>query len=85
MTTDFFGRLSELEIKDTINIIVENKQYTYIIYDIFEAEEDDISVLKNNKYFELTLVTCNNINKKRLIVKSYRIEYWKKWILVVKY
>lgn len=75
MTTDFFGRLSELEIKDTINIIIDDKKYTYTIYDIFEADEDDISVLKNNKYYELTLVTCNNINKKRLIVKSYRIEY----------
>lgn len=70
----FFGRLSELEIKDTITILsLDNKEYTYIVYDIFETEGDDTSVLKNNNYYELTLVTCNNLNKKRLIVKSYRI------------
>lgn len=69
----FFSRLSELEIKDKIKIItLDNKEYTYIIYDIFETENDDISVLKNNNNYELTLVTCNNLNKKRLIVKSYR-------------
>lgn len=70
----FFGRLSELKIKDTIKIIsLDNKEYNYIIYDIFETEENDTSVLKNNRYYELTLITCNNINKKRLVIKSYRI------------
>lgn len=70
----FFGRLSELEIKDKIKILsLDNKEYTYTIYDIFETEADDMSVLKSNKYYELTLITCNNINKKRLVVKSYRI------------
>lgn len=70
----FFGRLSELEIKDKIKILsLDNKEYTYTIYDIFETEADDMSVLRSNKYYELTLITCNNINKKRLVVKSYRI------------
>ena len=70
----FFGRLSELEIKDKITIYsLDNKEYTYTIYDIFETDNNDLSVLKNNNYYELTLVTCNNINNKRLIVKSYRI------------
>lgn len=70
----FFGRLSELEIKDTITIVsLDSKEYKYTVYDIFETDETDTSVLKNNKYYELTLITCNNINKKRLIVKSYRI------------
>lgn len=69
----FFGRLSELEIKDKIVILsLDNIKYTYTVYDIFETEENDISVLRNNKYHELTLITCNNVNKKRLIVKSYR-------------
>lgn len=69
----FFGRLSELEIKDTITIVtLDNKKYKYTVYDIFETDENDISVLKNNKCYELTLITCTNINKKRLIVKSYR-------------
>lgn len=70
----FFGRLSKLEIKDEIKILtLDNKEYSYIVYDIFETDESNTSVLKNNKYYELTLITCNNINKKRIIVKSYRI------------
>lgn len=70
----FFGRLSELKIKDKIKIIsLDNKEYEYTIYDIFETEANDTSVLKNNKYYELTLITCNNINKKRLVIKSYRV------------
>lgn len=69
----FFGRLSELEIKDKIKMYsLDNKEYIYTIYDIFETNNDDLSVLKNNNNYELTLVTCNNFNNKRLIIKSYR-------------
>ena len=68
----FFSRIDELKIKDTIKLInLENLEYEYIIYDIFETEENDFSILKKNKNFELTLLTCNNSNKKRIIVKAY--------------
>lgn len=71
----FFSRIAELNIKDTI--ILEDLsgiQYEYIIFDIFETNEDDISVVKAIKKYELTLVTCNNSNNKRIIVKAYRKE-----------
>lgn len=72
----FFGRIDELEIKDTIKLIdLKNKEYKYIIYDIFEIEEDDFSILKSNKNYELTLLTCNNSNNKRIIIKAYMKEY----------
>lgn len=72
----FFGRIDELECKDIIKLInLEEKEYEYIIYDIFEIEENDISILKANKNYELTLLTCNNSNKKRIIVKAYMKEY----------
>lgn len=72
----FFGRLDELKIKDTIKIIdSKNTQYEYIVYDIFEIAEDDFSILKGNKNYELTLLTCNNSNNKRIIIKAYRKEY----------
>ena len=65
-----------MKIKDIIKIKdIKNKLYEYIVYDIFETKEDDISVLKANKNFELTLLTCNNSNNKRIIVKAYRKEY----------
>lgn len=72
----FFGRLDELKIKDTIKIIdSKNTQYEYIVYDIFEIAEDDFSILKGSKNYELTLLTCNNSNNKRIIIKAYRKEY----------
>lgn len=72
----FFGRLDELEIKDKINLIdINGNQYEYIVFDIFETDENDTSVLRRTKKYELTLVTCNNTNKKRIIVKAYRKEY----------
>lgn len=75
----FFGRIDELNIKDTITLEnLNGKKYTYIVYEKFETKDDDFSILKSNKNYELTLLTCNNSNKKRLIVKAYRKEYWKK-------
>lgn len=72
----FFGRIDELEIKDTI--VLEDlfgNEFIYTIYNIFETEENDISILKATKNYELTLLTCNNSNKKRIIIKAYRKEY----------
>ena len=72
----FFGRIDELEIKDEIKIEdIYGNEYIYIIYDIFETKDNDFSILKSNKNYELTLLTCNNSNNKRIIVKAYRKEY----------
>lgn len=72
----FFGKIDELEIKDKITLSdLEGKKYEYIVFNVFETDENDVSVLKSSKNFELTLVTCNNANKKRIIVKAYRKEY----------
>lgn len=72
----FFSRIAELNIKDTIILEdLSGRKYEYIVFDIFETNEDDISVLKATKKYELTLVTCNNSNKKRIIVKAYMKEY----------
>ena len=72
----FFGRINELEIKDVIKVIdLENTIYEYVVYDKFETEENDLSILENNKKYELTLLTCNNSNQKRIIVKAYMKEY----------
>lgn len=72
----FFGRLDELRPKDKIHLLdLSGKKYEYIVFDIFETDENDTSVLKKTKRYELTLVTCNNSNNKRIIVKAYRKEY----------
>ncbi len=72
----FFSKIAELDIKDTIVLEdLNGKKYEYTVFDIFETNEDDISVLKATKKYELTLITCNNSNKKRIIVKAYIKEY----------
>ena len=55
----FFSNLSLLNIDDEIYLYdTDNKKYIYKIF-------------KNSK--ELTLITCNNLNSNRLIVKSKQI------------
>lgn len=74
----FFSRINELEINDKIRLVnLNGDEFEYIVYDIFETEENDTSILKVHKNYELTLLTCNNANKKRIIVKAYIKEYWK--------
>ncbi len=69
----FFSNLYLLKINDTIFIYDNNKiKYSYTVFNIYEVKENDFSPLydydKNNK--ELTLLTCNNVNKRRIIVKA---------------
>lgn len=67
----FFGKLFELKRNDMIKLIDnENKIYNYKIFKIYETEASDLSCLENKKEYELTLVTCNNKNKKRKIIKA---------------
>ena len=65
----FFGLLrnnDKIIIKDN-----SNNQFTYYVYDKYEVKEDDLSPISDNKLFcELTLITCNNFNNNRLIIKA---------------
>lgn len=72
--TRFFSRIGELRIKDEIKLIdLNEKEYTYIVFDIFETEDTNISsVIRKKKQYELTLLTCNNSNYKRVIVKAFK-------------
>lgn len=69
----FFGNLSLLEKNDEIYLYdnLENK-YIYKVFDSYEVDETDLSPIfdYNHSFKELTLVTCNNINKKRIIIKA---------------
>ena len=69
----FFGNLYKLEIGDKINIYdSSNFCITYYVYNKFETLESDVSSTSQNTNGnrEITLVTCNNTNKKRVIVKA---------------
>lgn len=69
----FFSRLGEINLKDEVKIIdLNEKEYIYTVFDIFEIEETNVNrVLRKTKKKELTLLTCNNSNRKRLIVKAF--------------
>ena len=71
-----FGKIKNLEIGDTIEL-TNMKKITkqYEIYDIFKTNPDDISILEVQEAGtrEVTLITCTNGNKERLIVKAREI------------
>lgn len=69
----FFGNLHKLDIGDIVNIYDSSNNLTsYIIYNKFESSESDTSCTHQNTNGkkELTLITCNNLNKNRLIIKA---------------
>ncbi|MBR3002106.1 MAG: sortase [Clostridia bacterium] len=69
----FFSKISLLENNDLIIIEDANKnKFNYYLYNKFEVDVDNASFIKappiNNS--ELTLLTCNNVNNKRIVVKA---------------
>ncbi len=71
-----FSRLNELEINDEIKIYdLSGNSITYRIYDIYETDSSDTSCTfqETNGLKIITLVTCNNINGKRLVVHAKEI------------
>lgn len=66
----FFSDINKLENDDKISIFMDNVEYKYIVYDKYEVFEEDLSPLEGNNIQEITLITCNNFNKMRLIIKA---------------
>lgn len=69
----FFSNLFLLNIDDVIYIYDnDNNKYLYTIFSIYEVNHSDWSPIYNYALNskELTLVTCNNKNNNRLIVKA---------------
>lgn len=72
-----FGKLDKLEIDDIIQLTDTNKNTKeYKIYKIFKTTPDDSSVVSTEEFGtrEVTLITCSNGNKERLIVKAREIQ-----------
>lgn len=67
----FFSNLNILDKDDEIKLIIDNKIFLYKVYDKYEVISDDITPIEEGNIKEITLITCNNINKKRLIIKAY--------------
>lgn len=69
----FFSRLHELELGDHIEIYdLSGQVVDYTIYEKYETQANDISCTNQETNYQriITLLTCNNVNGKRLIIKA---------------
>ena len=73
----FFSNISKLSVGDKIKIYDLNNSFLeYKVYDKFEVEINNTSVLAQdtNGKKELTLITCNNKKKNRFILKAKEMD-----------
>lgn len=72
-----FGKTKNLKIGDIVELTDLTKTtIQYEIYDIFVTDPNDVSILatKDETIREVTLITCTNGNRERLILKAKQIE-----------
>ena len=68
-----FGKLSSAEIGDEINLKdLNGETVTYSVYNKYVVEPTDVSCTSQltNGQREITLITCTNYGKQRLVVKA---------------
>ena len=71
-----FGKTKNLKIGDVVELTdLNNQTIQYQIYDIFKTDPNDVSILetKDETIREVTLITCTNGNRERLIIKAKEI------------
>ena len=63
----------EVKIGDIVELTdLNNQTVQYQIYDIFKTDPNDVTILetKDETIREVTLITCTNGNRERLILKA---------------
>lgn len=71
-----FGKTKYLEIGDVVELTdLQNKTIQYKIYEKFITDPNDVTILetKDDTIREVTLITCTNGNRQRLIIKAKEI------------
>lgn len=71
-----FGKTKKLQIGDIVELTdLYGQTIQYSIYDIFVTDPNDVNILlpKDELIREVTLITCTNGNKQRLILKAKEI------------
>lgn len=69
----FFSNINLLKNDDEIFIYDnDGNKYIYYVFDMYEVRPSDLSPIfnYNSNSKELTLITCNNLNSNRIIVKA---------------
>ena len=72
----FFSNLSKLKNGDVIEIYdLHGKQINYEVFNKYEVKANDLSCTKQDESNKriITLLTCNNVNGKRTVVKAKEI------------
>ena len=71
-----FGKTKYLEIGDTIKLTnLKNETIEYKVFEIYSIDPDDVSIVNSVEpnTREITLITCTNGHKNRLITKARQI------------
>ncbi len=67
---EFFKNINKLKTNDSVILIDEyGDEYIYIVYEMFKVKPTDTYVTENMKGYILTLITCTDKGKNRLIVR----------------
>lgn len=79
---EYFSVLNELNIDDKFSIKTSsNTEKDYIVTDIYTVNPTDLKCLmQNEKYVEVTLITCTTGSNQRLVVKGIEENDYKKYI-----
>lgn len=71
-----FGKLAEIENGNTVELTSTNGEVvTYVVYNKYIVEPDDVACTSQltNGQREVTLITCTNHGKQRLVVKAREV------------
>lgn len=72
--TELFRNLHKVSIGDKVRIVTRTKEYIYQITSKNIINPTQVEVLKGSKKKEITLVTCTNMGRQRVIVKGELID-----------
>ena len=72
----YFNELDKLNLKDEILLTINNKNYIYIVKDIYTKKKNGYININKEKNNQLILTTCDpNNNKNQLIINSIIKEF----------
>ena len=68
---DTFFNLDKVKVGDSIEVVQNNNQFTYIVTDTIVVEKNDTSILQDYSDYRITLITCTPLwtaNQRLVIV-----------------
>lgn len=72
--TEIFRNLYKVSVGDKVRIVTRKKEYVYQVTSKNTIEPTQVEVLKGSKKKEITLVTCTNMGRQRIIVKGELVD-----------